>query len=248
MPRLFDGVNDEIRCSIGNCNTGFGTLAAIIRRNANGTMTTFGLHESGGTDTISMRFALTGALQWSTAGSVAGIATAGMTSASGWGLVAVTKATGTVAPRGHRYLYSDNSWVHADSGTTLANGSGAGSGTVRFANRAGSEWFDGDILVAGVYNAVLTDAQIEQLPFSLLSWFAPSSLRGLWLMDQSLTTQAVVDWTGGGANQSAITGTAIATNNTPVFGYGHRVIHVNSHPAAAAPAATRRRLLMGVGR
>lgn len=209
--RTFDGTDDEIQCAIGNCNVGFGTLAAIIRRTANGARCVIGLHTSGGADGISMRFSNVGALQWVTNGTASGSASAGMTDTSGWGLVAVTKATGSAAPRCHRYLFSDKSWAHANAGSAVTDGPSVAGGTVRLGTRAAGDFFTGDILVAGVWGVVLTDAEIERLPYRLEHWRHLGPL-GLWALRQTNVNQRLLDEMPGRADQSSIVGTLVQSS------------------------------------
>lgn len=80
-----------------------------------------------------------------------------------------------------------------------------------------------DLYASAVWSAVvLTDAQCEQLAFSLSDWWQiqPS---GFWLFDQDAVAQKVVDHTGGGANESARTGTTVGTGSPPLS-YGHPII------------------------
>src|SRR3990172_1760690 len=136
-----------------------------------------------------------------------------------WQVLAVSKATGTVAARFHKYLYSTDAHSHENDDATVANSSAPTTnvylgtdGTVTV------DGLDGDLLIAAVWDVVLTDAQSEPLPFSLAAWFAIQP-KGLWLLDQDTTAQKVLDLTGGGANETALAGTTIGTASVPVFGY-----------------------------
>jgi hypothetical protein len=146
----------------------------------------------------------------------------GWSAADGWCLIAVTKATGSVAPRFHKYVYSTNTWTHQDSATAAANRTPTAHAMLGGReDPAGTyvDFFDGDVEIAGAYASVMTDTQIESLPFNLAAWFqAPPSL--LDKLDQSATGQKVVDLSGNAFNESAITGTAVATSSVPVFNYG----------------------------
>lgn len=53
------------------------------------------------------------------------------------------------------------------------------------------------------------------------------------MLDQSLTTQNVSDITGNGANQTALTGTAIATVHPPIWNRDDGVWPIGSVPPAA---------------
>jgi hypothetical protein len=226
VARAFDGTNDEIRVAIGNCNiTGAITMAAIFRRGATGAYHGIvALHQSGGTAEYSLEISdstnqvdFTGITSWPDAGGGLGL------TAVGWYCVTVTKAAGTSTPRGTVYAYSTNTQARSNGNTTLADQTSVSGGTVRFGEWQDVDDFEGDLLVAGIWNRQLSDAEVDLLPFALNAWVsaAPS---GLWLFEQSAVSQNVVDLTGGGANQSgtggAITQTTISSIGQPVFNYG----------------------------
>jgi hypothetical protein len=158
-----------------------------------------------------------------------------LVTADDWCLIAVTKATGTTTPRFHKYVYSTDTWTHVDASGTLAN-SGAASTSNRIGDDGG-DFFKGDIASVGIWDAQLVDAQVESLASSLPAWFQAQP-KALWLLDQSATTQKVVDIAGGGANESALTGTTVATGSVPVFSYGDGIwTPTIVKPAGGGPAA-----------
>ena len=146
--------------------------------------------------------------------------------ADGWCLLAVTKTAGTTAPRFHKYVYNSNSWTR-DNGSSVANTSKVGpTDTVRIGTSISTgtpiRFLDGSIAAMAIFSSALSDAQMDVLPFALNSWasFGPSAM---WVLDQASASVPVVDWTGGGANQSAVTGTSVATASSPI-GYGHSAL------------------------
>jgi hypothetical protein len=167
-----------------------------------------------------------------------------VTTAMGWVLVAASKAAGSATPRFHKYRYDTNAWTHEDGSGAIADATLPGAGGSVFHGSADTtlSFFTGDILVNALFNRILTDAEVELLPFTLMH-FHSLSPRGLWVFDQSLTTQSVLDWTGGGANQTAITGTALATNHPPLFSRYHF-----TRDATVVRGVSGRMLLLGVGR
>ncbi len=218
MPRTLDGTDDKITVSLGN--TGFvfgpGTIALILRKAANTSMRPY-MQGSAGTTRLGVRFNSTSDLSLQ-CGSTLQIGAVTITAANDWALAAITKASGTVTPRYHRYIYDTDAHTHADGAATVANNTAPTADPVIGANNT-TEFFNGDILIAASWNIVLTDAQIEILPFSLSAWFAPAVPRALWLLDQTSTAQNVSDLTGGGANQNAIVGTTVTTNHPVKFTY-----------------------------
>jgi hypothetical protein len=81
----------------------------------------------------------------------------------------VTKATGTVAPRLHLYNYGTQTWTHANSASTAADGAGPAS-NIRIGHFNSSSYWQGNILIAGVWDTVLTDTQIEALITGHQAW------------------------------------------------------------------------------
>jgi hypothetical protein len=215
-PRSFDGNNDEIRCSIGACTiTTAITLAIVARRTSTGYSALLALHTSGGTATFALEVEdNAGGNSVDFTGKVDHALTCPTT--DGWVLIAGGKAAGTSTPRLHKYVYSTNAWSHVNAGSTLADQSSVSGGTVRFGEWQDTDDFAGDLAVAAVWNRLLTDAELEQLPFTLQAWYA-SAPSGLWLFDQSAVTQPIADLTGGGANESARTQTTVSTTSVPLF-------------------------------
>lgn len=155
--------------------------------------------------------------------------------ADGYVCLVGSKVSGTATPRFHQYIYGTNAWTHQNGNQSIV-GDGAGA-TVSCELGAFFGTFDpldGDIAVAAVFPTVLTDAQTESLPHSLMAWHSMSPL-ALWLLDQSAVGQAVIDLTGGGADQSAINGTTVATTSVPGFTYGADVMGIHSKPSTGLP-------------
>lgn len=226
MPRALDGVDDRIVLSIGALGFAFGpgTMAVILKTDVDGNADVI-LHV-GSSDTVDYRMTKAGTDVLRLRCNSSNVDSAFTILASqGWQLVAITKASGTVAPRLHQYIYGTNAWTHEDSASTLANSSAPGTSAYMGSTAAGGSYWDGDIAAAGVWDVVLTDAQIEALAYGLMPWYAVQP-KGLWLLDQDTTSQKVPDLTGGGANESSLTGTTVGTSAVPIFSYGHDFIRV----------------------
>lgn len=238
MARTFDGADDVIRFSIGGLSgqTAAGTWAAICRRtNDVNFHSILGLHNSGATNTHYFQITPTDNLVLGANGVGEATSAFTVTSADDWVVVAATKVSGTTTPRFHKLVCSTGAWTHSAGSGSFANGTGPGATGYAETSWQGGDLFQGDIAAIGVWSADMSDAQVESLAYSLTSWWqvAPAAV---WLLDQSATTQAVPDLTGGGANQSSLTGTTVASSSVPVFGYGASPIVAVS--VAAAPAAT----------
>ena len=126
-------------------------------------------------------------------------------------MLAISKTSGTTAPRFHGYSYSSNAWQHENGASNSADPS-APSGASNIGGWSGN--YRGSIAILALWNVVLSDAQIECLPFSLAMWYQIPP-QTLWLLDQQAVGQTVLDLTGNGANQSAITGTTGCDGKRP---------------------------------
>jgi hypothetical protein len=219
--RNFNG-SSAVKMSAGAITTfAFGTIAVVLRVTTGGS--SFRPITSADTSNANSLFLFTNDsvnLQL-TAGFVAA-PTITAPATDGWILLAASKGTGSVPVRFHKYVFSTNVWTHENAASSSANSSTTTQSTFTFANTSGG--FVGDIAIGAAFvSQALSDAQIETLPFSVQSWMAlaPSAL---WLFDQQATTENVLDLTGGGANQSLLTGTTVSTASVPVLSYGHPVI------------------------
>jgi hypothetical protein len=161
-------------------------------------------------------------------------------------VVAISKAAGTTAPRFHKYKVSTNVWTHENAGATIADPTTPSQGPTIGGIAANANI---ELGVVGLWNVVLSDAQIEALPFSLSSWrqIGPSAM---WLFDQQAIAQKIRDMSGGGANEATLTGTSVSTSSVPLLSYGAPMGRVQIQPAAVGgggAAGPRDLLLLGAG-
>lgn len=256
MARTFNGSTDHIDCAAGGIVAlKPGTLAMILRKTGapgtyqvpvdlGGTAASDPDHSYialgvGGGDTVDF---------WDGANDNF-TPTIRISTTEGWCLLVVSKAAGANLPRFHKYSYATNSWTH-ENGTTTARDATTPTGINFGCERDGGVDgnFQGDLACVGLWNVVLTDAQVEALAFTLEPWFQVNPV-GLWLFDQDKTTQKVVDLSGNGANESALTGTTVSTSSVPVFNYGGPAVWTPTivvsvggggtiRPVAASAAAT----------
>lgn len=225
MPRNFDAIDDVIFLSLGATGGvwGPGSVATILRWVDPGTAAViFQIGAASGGSRFSFGLnSATGTMNC-TPGSTTVSSITAVAVNNEWCFLAATKATGAVAPRFHMYRYSTNTWIHENGGATANNTS-----SISVAGRIGNHTavnleYGGDIAVLGYYGIVLSDAQVEAMAYSLLPWVIPGA-KGIWLLDQATTSQKVIDISGGGAGEGAITGTTVSTSNVPVFSYGHQI-------------------------
>lgn len=241
MARTFDGVDDKVTVSIGATDylVGPGTVCAIATLAADGTLRcVFNAGNStGGSNRWNLRVDALSKIDSGIGSTNLASPTLTIAVADGWVLFGWSKATGSVKPRYYKYVFASNSFSAEDGASNIANSTAPGTSSVIGA-RVGAQFWSGDIALVGIWNAVLTDAQIQALAFSLGAWFAVAP-KGLWLLDQAATGQKVLDLSGGGANESAIVGTSVGVSSVPVFSYGASVRRRNAVGVVAAFIAAR---------
>jgi hypothetical protein len=246
MARLFNATNEIIRLSIGANNYSSPVTYLCICRRASTLIfrTPFSCSLNNGDDLVSISTYEDDNLAW-IALYEASIFDLNIPQNT-WVLLAAGKNTGSVTPRGHRYVYNTGVWTHSDGDTIV--------GDIPVPERVNigawhvPEWgnWDGDIALCAIFNANLTDAQIERTAFGL-PYILSLNPTGLWVLDQGDINQNVIDITGKGANQDFISGTAVSTNHLPIFNRHGEIIYVRSQAAAIA-GVQRRLTLLGVGR
>lgn len=216
--RSFDGIDDEITCSIGALaavDGGDCTLVAIVKSITGGEgRHVLSLRDSGGTPKVTQALTFLDRLAYSTNGNFVTTETVTSPVSDGWVLIAAGKAPGISTVRFHEYVFSTGTWSHEESIGTLAD-SIATMTSVQFGNGFG-EPFNGLIAVLGVFPTKFTDAAIEAagLEVSLQNWL-DSAADACWPLNQTTATTPVKDITGNGADETAITGTAVVTSDDP---------------------------------
>lgn len=218
---------DSVTLAVGglaSMGTSALTYAAIVKRTSSADQLIVGGKDSGGI--LQSGLVINAAadsnqvgLQGNTGGALVAIS---FPTTDDWVFVGITKATGTSTPRGHKFLYSSSTWTHTDSAATVANQSSISGGSVRIGASGGASYntaLTGDIAVAGVWvGTVLTDVQIETLEDALQHW-VDLSPTALWRLDQDSTATAITDITGGGADQTALSGTSVVADCPPGFNW-----------------------------
>jgi hypothetical protein len=211
--RSFDGSDDTIQTSIGSCNiNGAVTMLAIVYLDDLGQSNTFfRVQNAGGTKGWSLislqtsgliRFAnITVDNRDSTTALIAGT----------WYLIAATKATGTVTSRFHIYDYSAETWVHEDTtGGTTSNIVSPDMDRINFgSNGGGLNLHDGKMAACALWNAALSDGDLESLvpgDYADITGFSTAPV-GAWRFDQASPGDGLEDDIGS-ADETSITGTA----------------------------------------
>lgn len=246
MARDFDAVDDYITLSAPSATTAVSnnfTIAAIFRADTDQSGTTtrriLGSNSSvSGSLSPTLQRTAAEVVRLVYIDSTGGTVTASNTGATvlaadGWAFIAWTKTAGTTGPISHRYLYATDAWTQATASTEANPGTGDFTGFWLGATSTGTQLWDGQIAVAGYFQSALDISNVRSLAHSLQAWIACSPLC-LYVLDQSDVAQNVVDFAGSGANQSAITGTSVATQSVPVFSYGFDVLLPSRFSAAVA--------------
>ncbi|WP_213005271.1 LamG-like jellyroll fold domain-containing protein, partial [Paractinoplanes toevensis] len=148
-----------------------------------------------------------------------------------WSLIAITKPAGTSSPRMHLYRYDTDAWARSTSSSSFATGLASNTSALIGSNPSPSAPFAGDIAACAVFNAALSDTQLDVLPYSLSGWLNGLT-EALWVLDQQSTGQNAPDLTGRYGTQAAITGTTVSTASVPILSYGHPIL-VATHATAA---------------
>lgn len=218
--RRFDGSDDTITLALGSLVAfGPGTVAAIVKR-ASDTTNDF-LFAAGSVVGQSYEFYVWNddSISLDINGN-AGFSALTLLAANDWALIAATKATGSVAVRFHKYVFSTTTWTHTD-GNALANGSAPATAAYMGSTRAAGGPWHGDIAVGGVWNVALSDVQLEGLTAAITAWEDLNPI-ALWLLDQTVTTDPVLDRIGN-ADETALVGTTVVEESGLEFDVGGEV-------------------------
>jgi hypothetical protein len=137
--------------------------------------------------------------------------------ASTWRIDAWTKNSGNSTIRGH-YCPISGSWTHVNYGTKTTSASPHSKIIVGNGNSLGG--LQGDVAAIMLLDRILSDAEIETLWSGLTAWMSliGSDSALLWAFNQASVSDPVLDLTGGGGDQIAISGTSIETD-PPGFSY-----------------------------
>lgn len=251
MPaRAWTGANDRVVFASGSYTPTAYTYAIIARVLANGSYLQL---MEGSNDIINYRYWVfdregTGdkILITDDVGGSSQSATTLFQSADSWCMIAVVKGAGTVNPTFYKYKYSDRSWTVETPSDTIGNrGSAVASSAVIHYGKDtfGTSGANVERWISARWERALADFEVRNLPFTKLAWIYSNPMhRVMW--DQEAVAQKALDEVKSAA-ETAITGTALSSSSVPSWSYGHELIYIDD--AAAAPAASPKRALLGVG-
>lgn len=213
----------------------YGTLAVVVRPVSNPTHGPLASTASGADFSVALA-AASGAplVTLNGLGTLSQPSSMQWVAADGWQIWCVTKASGGVAPRFHKYVFSTGTWSHENGTTNLANGATSIAGWAMGIVPGAAANFDGDIAVAGVASSVtLTDQQVESLSAGLQQWLA--SMTHLYVLDQDTTSTPNLDLISQGADTGSTPVPGVAAASSPLnTGRGVSVIPVTA--SAPVPA------------
>jgi len=220
--RDFDGTDDRIIASLGNNNlTGAWTMIVGCRKDADSIWGPLMVIENSAGTAVQVGIFIAdtnpgrpGVIWGTNSNALASAAGTNVQQADGWVIVAFSKASGSVAPRGH--VYKAGAWTHADMATAVANQASFAGGRVVFGSSLAANFFNGKIGFAYIFNGTaLSDSQFEALDGGSKSTYLALGPSGGWEFNQSAVGTSVTDLTGNGADQTAITGTTVTTSDAP---------------------------------
>lgn len=220
MARHFTAASSEkITLALGALGfTGAASIVAVCKSASDGVTTPQIIQAGSSTNRYALRRNVANTLRC-TVGATNLDSTLTFTVADGWCLVGWSKGAGTVTPRFHKVVLSTLVATHEAAGGTAADDTPVTSAFIG-SNQVPANFWDGDIAAIGIYNANLSDAENEDIARSWLRMDRTDG-KGWWMLNQESVGQTLFDRTGGGANQTAITGTTIATTEPgePFQGY-----------------------------
>lgn len=150
--------------------------------------------------------------------------------------VAVDRPAGAlVTSRFHKQAYGTDATVAHSNAGTVNTESGTRHHVELGAFDGTTDWFSGDIYVAGVWNRQLADWEHDELAASIAAWFMSNPAWLIVELDKSLPTN-IQDASGNGAPITTLTSLAVSTASLPVP-YGGPLLSI-THPAAGAGGTT----------
>jgi hypothetical protein len=94
------------------------------------------------------------------------VGTTAILAAHGWVLLVISKASGTVQPRGHIYRYDTGVWVHENLSNTKADSVvDAGNSAI-----SSGQFWDGDVYTGAAWASDMSDGQVEALAAVSEQW------------------------------------------------------------------------------
>lgn len=139
-----------------------------------------------------------------------------------WWWFVATKASGNVPERWHyRNITLGGAWTHVDAGGNVTDGTGP-IDSLRIGGAvsgAASDSWRGRIAASALWVSALTDLAVEAACTLAASDLLAASPNWMVRLNQASTATNVQDDTGGGGNQTALSGTAVDADEPPGWSY-----------------------------
>jgi hypothetical protein len=198
------------------------TLLAVLKRAANGaSLGLVACTTAGNTFRCGIHASSADRVQVGGAGFTRESPTMTLTTSDGWVCIAVTKASGTVTPRFHKFVYAAGAASHEDANGTLADWTSPGPTGLLVFNRmtaTGTFGVGATYEAVAIYDRALSDAEFESAAQSRMAMASLGPAYGLFAFDAAVAR--IIDLAGGGA-QASHTGT-VDLGGSPLS-YGHPI-------------------------
>jgi hypothetical protein len=139
-----------------------------------------------------------------------------------WAWYVGTKASGSVLPRWHvKNITAGSAWVHSNGSANVNDLSGTVDSIIvggQVGGGASTTW-RGQVAACATWNTVLSDLAIEAACTLSAADLAAASPKWGVLLNQSSVATSVTDFTGGGGDQTSISGTAVDASEPPGWSY-----------------------------
>lgn len=135
-----------------------------------------------------------------------------------WYLFGLSKAAGSSVVRTHVYDYTAATWAHTNWGS-LPDSAAGPVAEIRAGWFSGTDILNGKLAAMAIFSGVLSDLAVQGLTASFTSWMALGPLWAIKLNQASVATP-VTDQTGGGGNQTSISGTTVSADEPAGWSYG----------------------------
>jgi hypothetical protein len=133
-----------------------------------------------------------------------------------WHHLVITKAGGTTSARAHGAVLGSGSWTRTDTGTTITD-EASSVDRIEIGSFLDGNTFAGLIAVAALFPTQLTNGNVDSIDTTpSTQQLITLGAAGVWELNQASTATAVDDAVGT-ADQTAITGTTVDTDNDPTW-------------------------------
>jgi hypothetical protein len=127
-----------------------------------------------------------------------------------WGIFGVTHTA--VSDQPHYHWYNGTSWVHnTPSGAAVV--ASIAATTSQDISESGGDAFQGNVLISGIKDAVMSDGEIEALAGGYKAWKAAGFLEGIRFNAAS----GLASYTGGSMAQGTTVGASLDVGDAPTW-------------------------------